>query len=278
MKKSIVSIMLLMLTFASVMFVMTRPVKAEIIVFTAQLLAANEVPPVAVVSPSETGASGFVTVTLDNVANTMQFQVSMSGLNNSSPIILSHIHQAAAGVNGPVVVDSGISPGAPVPVNNGVAAYTRSNLPLSAALAAQIVANPAGFYFNVHTLLSPGGVSRGQLVRQASSTPGTAAPTLSEWGVILMTLLFIAVCTLFIAGRSKTASAVPGAETPFMFARSFGAIDWRLLARVTLYVEAAVVLVLIAIRPGPVDVLGAVTSGLAVAFIVHLLIGSARHR
>lgn len=277
MKKSIASITLLMLTFASVVWVMTPPVHADILVFTAQLLASNEVAPV-VVNPSEQGANGFVTVTLDNVANTMRFDVSLSGLNNSSPIILSHIHRGGAAVNGPVVVDSGITPASPVPVNIGVAAYTRSNLALSAALATEITGNPGGFYFNVHTALSTGGVARGQLVRAATGPPGTAAPTLSEWGVILMTLLFIAVCTLFIVGRTRTASAVLGAETPILFARSFGAIDWRLLARVTLYVEAAIGLVLIALRPGAVDVLGALTAGLAVAFIAHLLIGSARRR
>ena len=114
--------------------------------------------------------------------------------------------------------------------------------------------------------------------RVQGPVPGTAAPTLSEWGVILMTLLFIAVCTLFIVGRGKTASAMPGAEASLMFSRSFGAIDWRLLARVALYVEVAVALVLVALKAGPVDVMGALTSGLAVAFIVHLLIGSARRR
>jgi hypothetical protein len=31
--------------------------------------------------------------------------------------------------------------------------------------AAGIIANPAGFYFNVHTALNPGGAVRGQLSR-----------------------------------------------------------------------------------------------------------------
>jgi hypothetical protein len=34
-----------------------------------------------------------------------------------------------------------------------------------AAIAQQLLANPAGFYFNVHTLANPSGVARGQLVR-----------------------------------------------------------------------------------------------------------------
>lgn len=277
MRRSIASISILALTIASALWVITPSVRADIIIFTAQLRAANEVAPV-IVSPSEANASGFATVTLDTATNIFRFDVSMEGLNNSSPIILAHIHEGAAGVNGPIRVDSGISPQAPVPVNSGVAAFTRTNLVSNAAQVQAILANPAGFYFNVHTLLSPGGVARGQLVRQGTGTAGTAAPTLSEWGVILMTLLFIAVGTLFIVGRGKAASAGPGADAQLMLARPFATIDWRLLARVTMFVEAAAVLALIAIRPGAVDALGTVTSGLVVAFIVHLLIAGARRR
>ena len=37
---------------------------------------------------------------------------------------------------------------------------------LDQADATNIVANPAGFYFNVHTAINPGGAVRGQLVKQ----------------------------------------------------------------------------------------------------------------
>jgi hypothetical protein len=36
---------------------------------------------------------------------------------------------------------------------------------VDAALEQTILNNPAGFYFNVHSTLNPGGVARGQLVR-----------------------------------------------------------------------------------------------------------------
>ena len=32
--------------------------------------------------------------------------------------------------------------------------------------AQQIIDNPNGYYFNVHTTLNPGGAARGQLVKQ----------------------------------------------------------------------------------------------------------------
>jgi hypothetical protein len=38
-------------------------------------------------------------------------------------------------------------------------------VPADPALIQSIVANPSGFYFNVHSPLNPGGFSRGQLQR-----------------------------------------------------------------------------------------------------------------
>ena len=60
-----------------------------------------------------------------------------------------HIHQANAGVNGGVVVNFAGNP------NTCVA--------ISGALADAIVANPAGYYVNVHTATYPGGAVRAQL-------------------------------------------------------------------------------------------------------------------
>jgi hypothetical protein len=37
---------------------------------------------------------------------------------------------------------------------------------VTAEVMNNILANPAGFYFNAHTVLNPGGAVRGQLVRQ----------------------------------------------------------------------------------------------------------------
>jgi len=270
MKRSIASIAVMVLTIVSVASMMMRSARADIVVFTAQLLASNEVPPV---SNADQNAFGSVTVTVDTVTNLYRFDWSVGNVAATS-IILSHIHEAAAGVNGPVRVDSLISPAAPVTVVSGNASFSRSALSGPAATTTALLANPSGFYFNIHSNLNPGGVVRGQLVRQAAVVGGGGAPTLSEWGAILMGLLVIGACMFFLLGR-KTSMALPGGSASATFQGPMKA-DWRLLAKVTLYVEAAIALVLIILSAKTVDIAGALTSGLVVAFILHLFIGSAR--
>jgi hypothetical protein len=108
--------------------------------------------------------------------------------------------------------------------------------------------------------------------------PGGAVPTLSEWGAILMGLLTIAACTFFLVGHSKAAMPLAAAGPSSTFKETEKPLDWKLLARTAMYVEAAIALALIALSANAVDILGALTSGLVAAFILHLLIGGARRR
>ena len=273
MKKSIASIAVMVLTILAVASMMMRSARADIVVFQAQLLPSNEVPPV---TNADQNASGQVTVVIDTTNNTSRFDWGVNGVAAPS-IILSHVHEAPAGVNGSVRIDSGISPASPIPVVNGSALFSKSGIATAPDVIQRILANPSGFYFNIHSTLNPGGVVRGQLVRQAAP-PSAGAPTLSEWGAILMGLLIVAVCVLFLAGRGRTSMALAAAAPSATFEGPMKATDWRLLAKVTLYVEAAIALALIALSAGAVDVAGALTSGLVVAFILHLLIGGARRR
>jgi CubicO group peptidase (beta-lactamase class C family) len=279
MRKTIATILLVTLAGIYVLSLMAPSVKAqqETTVFTSQLLPSNVVPPV---TNDERNAFGAAIVTLNvtrsggNItAATARFDVSISGLTPTSTIILAHIHEGAAGVNGPVRVDSGIIPASPVPAVNGNVSFTRTDLPVPPAVAAGMIANPAGWYFNVHSALNPGGVVRGQLTLQQVGPQPAAAPTLSEWGAILMFLLFIAICTFFIAGRREVlvAAGLTGLAGPIK------AIDWKLLRAVTVLVEVVIALVLAALHSVVTltDVLGALTSGLIAAFTIHLLIKGA---
>jgi hypothetical protein len=138
--------------------------------FVATLSAASEVPPVA---NAESTATGTATITLhltrdasDNVtAATADFNATLTGLQPTTSINVAHIHEGAAGATGSIVVNTSLAAGQ-VTVTNGAASFQRTGISVTAEVAQRIVANPSDFYFNVHSTLNPGGVARGQLVRQ----------------------------------------------------------------------------------------------------------------
>ena len=72
----------------------------------------------------------------------------------------AHIHQGAKGVGGPVVVD--LMPA----FNPGEAAFTsKTCVETTAEKAAQLLADPGGFYVNIHSDGHPDGAMRGQLAK-----------------------------------------------------------------------------------------------------------------
>jgi hypothetical protein len=141
------------------------------IVFTAQMAASNEVPPV---TGAESGGRGTTTITLNVPRDTsgnitgsgnVTFGIQLSGFPAGTTIIAAHIHPGAAGVNGGALVSTGLSAGAPMILGDGTGnlSITQS---ISQTDAQNITAAPANFYFNVHTPANGGGAARGQLARQ----------------------------------------------------------------------------------------------------------------
>ena len=140
------------------------------IVFTAELRASNEVP---AISNAESQASGRVTITFNvprdgsgNITGdgTWNVQAVLTGLTSDSFIRLAHIHNAPAGVNGGVFIDTFTTPatGYAVPTS---ATINIESIPLLGTRAQAVLDNPAGHYFNMHSNLNGGGVVRGQLTR-----------------------------------------------------------------------------------------------------------------
>ena len=134
---------------------------------TASLSPANEVPPV---TTADAGASGTVTVTMTVTRDTAgaitggsaNFTVNLAGFPANTTLTGAHIHSGAAGTNGGVQVNTGLTNGEVV-LANGSGSFTKSNASVSAANANSLVTGASGFYFNVHTQLNPGGAVRGQL-------------------------------------------------------------------------------------------------------------------
>ncbi|HJR60633.1 MAG TPA: CHRD domain-containing protein [Vicinamibacterales bacterium] len=157
----------------------TAPEDPNVVVFTAQLSAANEVPPV---TNAESNARGDARMTFNltrdgsnNITGaTVTFVVNLNSFPSTSSWTLAHIHEGPSGVAGPVRVNTGLSPGTAISLaSGGVTNQTFSNVAVvnsagapDPALVNAIINNPAGFYFNAHTVLNPGGAVRGQLVRQ----------------------------------------------------------------------------------------------------------------
>ena len=137
-------------------------------VFTADLSPANENP--AVVDAEATG-SGTTTVTLTTTkdatgkitAATAKFEIVLKGFPATTQITISHIHKGDATTNGGVVVDSGMKAAEPITLTTGGTSITKDGLTVAADLATDIVANPGNYYYNVHSVVHPGGVVRAQL-------------------------------------------------------------------------------------------------------------------
>jgi hypothetical protein len=140
------------------------------VVLTANLSPANEVPPI---SNAENTGHGAVQITIHPTydaagavtGGTVDFYFQLSGFPDSMNIILGHIHAGAAGATGAPVVNTGLVPGTPVVVSSGLWQFTVTGIAAGAGTVQGILANPAAYYFNVHSTLNPGGVARGQLFR-----------------------------------------------------------------------------------------------------------------
>jgi hypothetical protein len=124
----------------------TTPASASQQSMTTALSGSAEVP-----GPGSPSGAGQATVTIDPAANTVCYDLTVT---LAPPAAAAHIHRGAADVSGPVVVpfdapSSGSSSGC---VQN-----------VDAALIADIIQTPAGFYVNVHNPDFPAGAIRGQL-------------------------------------------------------------------------------------------------------------------
>jgi len=148
--------------------------QAATITFIANLNGATEIP----ANPSP--GTGFSTVIVDNVANTMLVSIQFSGL--VSPTTASHIHCCTAA---PLTGAAGVAtttptfPNFPLGVTSGTyqqmfdltsaatynPAFVAANGSISAAEAALLAGMSTGeTYVNIHTVTSPGGEIQGFLV------------------------------------------------------------------------------------------------------------------
>ena len=127
--------------------------------------------------PGDPDGSGTASVTIDPDSGKVCWNISVSNIADATQ---SHIHVGAAGVSGDVVV--------PLDVD-GFSGSTQGCVEgQDKALLAKIIANPAGYYVNVHTADYKPGAVRGQLVAAAPNTAMTppARSPLALLGALLL--------------------------------------------------------------------------------------------
>lgn len=172
----------------------TGVARAATVTFTSTLTAEEEVP-----NPGPAGATGSAVIVIDDETNEVCFELTIDGLGKGDSVIAAHIHEGAAGVPGSVVV--------PLFTEPPTGEMTGCVQDVDAATIAAIIANPAGYYVNIHTVDFPDGAVRGQLV--VSSTGGgcniTVSPsTIADGGSFTVSGDF---------GAGAEIHVVPGADT-----------------------------------------------------------------
>ncbi len=127
---------------------MTANADAHLANFTADLSGENEVD-----DPGDPDGTGSASIVIDLDTSEVCFTITFDGIDP----VAAHIHEGGADVNGGVVVDFDWA-------NNPGEGCVAGD----AAVVAAIVADPSGYYVNVHTAEFAAGAIRGQLVAAAA--------------------------------------------------------------------------------------------------------------
>jgi len=113
----------------------------------ASLTGAAEAP-----NPGDPDGRGTATVTVNPGQRKICYTLSV---RNIAPATAAHIHEAPAGVAGPVVAT----------LRAPTSGRSSGCVTVARALALEILKDPADYYVNVHNGAFPGGAVRGQLAK-----------------------------------------------------------------------------------------------------------------
>src|SRR5512132_3072622 len=127
----------------------------------AILSGGNEVDTAGVANAGDPDGSGMAVVLSRATDPTLGYAILVTGIDTPT---LAHIHEGAAGVPGPVVVDL-------TPPQTGNPGESEECISADATVLTRIRQNPAGFYVNVHDAAFPNGAIRGQLLGSTPASP-----------------------------------------------------------------------------------------------------------
>ena len=147
--------------------------------FRAVMLGTLETPTL-----PDTSGNGAMKVIATGV-NHLTFDVTMT-TPAATTLIGAHVHEGAAGINGPIRID--LSGGTNVSVS---ATHLTGDATIPGRTLASLIAAPDLWYGNVHTAIAPNGVARGQFLRVTD----TAAPTALVYSAPVVTYVTLAPIT-----------------------------------------------------------------------------------
>lgn len=125
--------------------------QARVTSFTAVLNGAN------VIGGGDPNATGQALITIDDVANHLEYEISFSGLGGGSDtLVAEHIHEGVAGTTGPALFSLNVS---------GLTGhgYFKGGFTGYPATLRITEATASNFYIDLHSERFPGGAIRGQL-------------------------------------------------------------------------------------------------------------------
>ena len=140
---------------------------------TAVLNGHNEVTAAGVPDQGDPNGTGFASVTVDEAANLVCFE--LSGVDKLDQPTAAHIHKGAVNTTGAIVV-----PFTPPPSGAGGSSSSGCVTPPDPATVGQIAADPTAFYVNIHTTNFPGGAIRGQLASTTNRSGAAMAGALEQ--------------------------------------------------------------------------------------------------
>jgi uncharacterized protein (TIGR03437 family) len=136
---------------------------------------ANEVPPITGLNATG-GFQITVNVTRDAqgaiTGGTIRFLGSIT-FPGAVTVVGLHIHEGPVNDNGPVRFNTGISAGSPREFMTGSGLIDITMTPTDIEALKRLIANPAGFYVNLHTSVNTAGAIRGQIVRLVETVAST---------------------------------------------------------------------------------------------------------
>ncbi len=208
---------------AALCLLLAASAQAETLYALVRLSPTNEVPPITTLD-----ATGGMLVTIDVTRNSagtitaarMNF-IGTVAFPGAITVTGLHIHEQDSRNNGPVRFDTGITGAASQMFATGAGIINREVATVNLDALGRLIANPAGFYVNLHTSVNPGGAIRAQITRLSENLAMTTELNALNEVPPITTLNAFGSATITVNPVRNAMGAVTGASVNFTVAYYF---------------------------------------------------------